>query len=82
MRKTGEARVSDENRIKAALYEAGRGGERGRAIFLKLRLTIGDENPEVGTMMMEEILPQMPEEDRRLVRFVLDELGRARSVTY
>jgi hypothetical protein len=33
-------------------------------------------------MMMQEILPQMPEEDRQLVRFVLDELGRARSVTY
>jgi hypothetical protein len=74
--------VSDENRIKAALQEARLGGERGRAIFLKLQLTIGEQSPEVGTMMMQEILPQMPEEDRQLVRFVLDELGRARSVTY
>jgi hypothetical protein len=74
--------VSDENRIKAALQEARLGGERGRAIFLKLQLTIGEQNPEVGTMMMEEILPQMPGEDRQLVRFVLAELGRARSVTY
>jgi hypothetical protein len=76
------SRVSDENRIKAALQEARLGGERGRAIFLKLQLTIGEQSPEVGTMMMQEILPQMPEEDRQLVRFVLDELGRARSVTY
>jgi hypothetical protein len=74
--------VSDENRIRAALQEARLGGERGRAIFLKLQLTIGAQSPEVGTMMMQEILPQMPEEDRQLIRFVLDELGRARSVTY
>jgi hypothetical protein len=29
----------------------------------------------VGTMVMQEILPQMPQEDRQLVRYVLAELG-------
>ena len=33
-------------------------------------------------MMMEEVLPRMPKDDRQLIQFVLAELERARNVTY
>ena len=74
--------MDEEDRIKIALYEAGLGGARGRAIFLRLHLTVGDQNPQVGAMMMEEVLPRMPKDDRQLIQFVLAELERARNVTY
>jgi hypothetical protein len=47
-----------------------------------LHLTVGDQNPQVGAMMMEEVLPRMSKDDRQLIQFLLAELERARNVTY
>jgi hypothetical protein len=84
-KKSGGAKAprhAGPGRIKIALYEAGLGGARGLAIFLRLHLTVSDQNPQVGAMMMEEVLPRMPKDDRQFIQFVLAELERARNVTY
>jgi hypothetical protein len=62
--------MGEDDRIKAALYEAGLGGKRGRALFLKLLLTLGEKNPQIETMLMDTILPRMPEDDKVAIQFV------------
>jgi hypothetical protein len=74
--------MNEQDRVRAALYEAGLGGNRGRAVFLKLLLTIAERNPQIEAMLLDTVLPRMPEDDRLAIQFVIDELKRARDVTY
>lgn len=70
--------LTEEEVAKLALEMAKQGGKRGRSIFYKFCFEMEDEHPEFVLEMMETILPEMPEDDRRIILYCLDEYSAAR----
>ena len=61
--------------LNQVLEEAKRGGQRGRAIFLRLVLI----DPSIN---LPDILSQMPEDDQEIINLVIREFNRANDVTF
>jgi hypothetical protein len=73
-----ELTIEEVNQI--ALGIARQGGKRGRAIFYRYCFEMQEEFPEFVAKIMEEVLPAMPEQDRKIILFCLDEWGKAGKV--
>jgi hypothetical protein len=61
--------------LNQVLEEAKKGGQRGRAIFLRLVFI----DPPID---LPDILFHMPEDDQEIIDLVLRELNRANDVTF
>jgi hypothetical protein len=61
--------------LNQVLEEAKKGGQRGRAIFLRLVLIDASIN-------LPDILSQMPEDDQEIINLVLREFNRANDVVF
>lgn len=63
-----------------ALEIAKKGGKRGRSIFYKFCFEMQDEHPEFVMDIMERILPELPEQDRQIILYCLDEYNGGRTL--
>jgi hypothetical protein len=69
------ADLTDKEVTDIVLEIAKEGGQLGRAIFYKICFREQDRDPKYDMKIMETILPQMPEQDRKVILFCLDEFS-------
>jgi len=72
--------MTNDEIFDSALELCKQGGERGRAIFYNMCFMAEDDNPEFVKYIMETVLTKMPEKDREIVLYCLDEYARAKKI--